>query len=201
VLRRYLIFLAIIAFPLHAVSEHANAEDEDLFRFDGVKVEKPKDAFPDSWISVGGSVLGAALLERLRVAFPQHYREVQDPEGFLDASICAHTDSGYVIIKRGDFGPALVLRKKAPARITCAEAGSSWDRQLTLDSGLQLGQRREDVAKRLGVELPQDKTSFISSFDVGTESRQNFACVVSLSLEFVDDSLVRIDLRNLRERY
>jgi hypothetical protein len=187
-----LLIVAMAWLPCAISGQPVEKSDSEL-----VHISRSIEAFPDTWISVGGSIVGANLLERLRSAFPQSYRK--DPDGrWSDVSLCVHSRLGYVTVRSNEFGFGLDLEKKMPASQICGEADSSWDRYLTLDSGLQLGQRKDHVERQLGVGQLSNRTSIDSSEEI-VQGDQHMLRVLMLYVEFKSDVLVRVRLADMRE--
>jgi hypothetical protein len=194
---RYTLLLLLLAWSPRESLGH-EPPDPDLSFANPVKIERTRETFPTSWISVGGRLVGdTVLFERLRGAFPDYVRTSTEDVGTYTLICVKSMDASYMTFAEGPFGPYLTVSAKVPA-YPCAEADASWNQTLSLDSGLRLGLSKTEAATALKIGSVFDSTQ-IAFEETETQRKYPVYHMQSISLKFDSEHLILVLIQDYRE--
>lgn len=154
------------------------------------------NALPAKWFLVGSADVTdpkthAALKERYGKRYATGFDE--GPVG----SLCLKLKSGYVSVTTSDFGPGVLYSTEAP-RCTRCEALNVKESEFRSGTGLTLGLRKAKVSALLRTTIRSDLTDItFEETERGAPARTLRTEV--LSLEFLNDRLVRFSVYDFRE--
>jgi len=181
----------LLVLPMAAGAEHDCV--------DGYPMGSPvvfASPFPAKWFLVGGADITdpkthAALKEHYRNEYVTGYEE--GPLG----SLCLKLKTGYVAITTSDFGRGVEYSRAPPRCIKC-EAIAPKESDFHSGTGLSLGNTKARVSALLRTPITSDLTdvTFEETESAGPTTTLH---IEALSLEFVNDRLVRFSVDDYRE--
>jgi hypothetical protein len=188
--------LRLVACLLLLVPVSARADHACVDGFSEGKPVKLSKALPSRWFLVGSADVTdprthAALKERYGKEYVTGYEE--GPVGYL----CLKLKGGYVAITTNDFGPGVQYSAAAPKCLKCEATGAK-ESEFHSGTGLRLRQTKGRVSALLKTAIQSD-LSDVKFEETETSGSTKTAHTEVLSLEFVNDRLVRFSVYDFRE--
>ncbi len=191
VMRLRLAFCLLLLVPASAGADHDCV--------DGYPMGKPvkfAKALPAKWFLVGSadvtdSKTHTALKERYGKEYVTGYDE--GPVGYL----CLKLKRGYVVVTISDVGPSVQYSDARPKCLKCEATGAK-DSEFHSGTGLRLGLTKAKVSALLKAAIQSDLTD-VTFEEPETSGSTKTLHTEILSLEFVNDRLVRFSVYDFRE--
>jgi len=187
---RLAVFLSLLV-PGLAAADHECVDGYPM----GTPV-KFANALPAKWFLVGSADVTdpkthAALKERYGRQYVTGYDE--GPVG----SLCLKLKGSYVAVTTSDFGPGVQYSTEPPKCIRC-EALDVKESEFHSGTGLRLGLTKAKVSALLKTTIRSDLTDITFEETEASGPAKTLHTEV-LSLEFVNDRLVRFSVYDFRE--